>query len=95
MWEPFEQSIQQLLTNTRVIYDKSQFIKLANAAADEAGGAEFVRKGGLGLELVTGKSWLLPALRADLTVRKEAATQRTIRTQPARHQGLPAEGRLR
>jgi len=59
MWEPFKQSIEQWLSNCRIIYDKFHIMKHANAALDEIRRAEFFRKGGPARELVKGKRWLL------------------------------------
>ena len=71
MWEPFKQSITEWLPNCRIIYDKFQIMKHANAAVDEIRRAEFFRKGGPARELVKSKRWLLLTRWLHLTAHKK------------------------
>ena len=93
MWDPFRQSIEQWLPKCRIIYDKFHIMQHANAAVDEVRRAEFFRKGGAARAVVKGERSAAVAL-GESDDAKEAATQRSVCAEPARDEGVPAQGEL-
>ena len=76
MWAPYRQSIEQWVTNCRIVYDKFHVMQHAGAAVDEVRRAEFFRKGGAAREVVKGKRWLLLSRWVHLNTQKKRQLNR-------------------